>query len=86
MEWVYTPPIQKAQEIIIMSKPVHFEKSMEELEEIVQKLEAGNLPLETSLKYYEKGIGLARKCEEILSVVKQKIEIIENIGRESRDE
>ncbi|ASQ46901.1 exodeoxyribonuclease VII small subunit [Legionella clemsonensis] len=59
-----------------MSKPIHFEKSMAELEEIVMQLEKGELSLEDSLKQFEKGITLARKCQEVLNQAEQKIELL----------
>jgi exodeoxyribonuclease VII small subunit len=60
----------------LMSKALHFEKSIAELEEIVKQLEKGELPLEDCLKYYEKGINLARKCQEVLTQAEQKIEVL----------
>lgn len=59
-----------------MTKPISFEKSMTELEEIVIQLEKGELSLEDSLKQFEKGISLARKCQEVLNHAEQKIEIL----------
>lgn len=59
-----------------MSKVVHFEQSVTELEDIVKQLEKGELTLEESLKQFEKGIGLARKCQEVLSQAEQKIEVL----------
>lgn len=59
-----------------MTKPIHFEKSMTELEEIVMQLEKGELSLEESLKQFEKGINLARKCQDVLSQAEQKIEML----------
>ena len=59
-----------------MSKVIHFEQSITELEEIVRQLEKGELTLENSLKQFEKGIGLARKCQEVLNQAEQKIEIL----------
>lgn len=59
-----------------MSKVIHFEQSIIELEEIVRQLEKGELTLEDSLKQFEKGIGLARKCQEVLNQAEQKIEIL----------
>lgn len=61
-----------------MSKPIHFEKSMNALEEIVKELEQGELSLEDSLKSYEKGIKLARLCQKALKEAEQKIEILHN--------
>lgn len=59
-----------------MTKPLHFEKSMTELQHIVMQLEKGELSLEDSLKHFEKGITIARKCQEILTQAEQKIEIL----------
>ena len=59
-----------------MTKPIHFEKSMTELQEIVLQLEKGELSLEESLEQFEKGITLARRCQEILNQAEQKIEIL----------
>lgn len=67
-----------------MSKVVHFEKSMAELEEIVKQLERGELSLEESLKYYEKGIGIARKCQDTLLQAEQKIETLQLLSQESK--
>ncbi|HEX3101224.1 MAG TPA: exodeoxyribonuclease VII small subunit, partial [Pyrinomonadaceae bacterium] len=41
-----------------------FETSLAELEQIVTKLEDGDLPLEESLELFEKGIKLSRECRE----------------------
>tara|TARA_Y100001970_G_scaffold98563_1_gene123927 strand:- start:72555 stop:72788 length:234 start_codon:yes stop_codon:yes gene_type:complete len=46
---------------------LNFEKALTELEEIVDRLESGELTLENSLKSFEKGIKLARQCQEQLS-------------------
>lgn len=59
-----------------MTKPLHFEKSMTELEEIVAQLEKGELSLEDSLKQFEKGITLARRCQDVLNHAEQKIEML----------
>jgi exodeoxyribonuclease VII small subunit len=59
-----------------MSDAIQFEQSVSELELIVKQLEKGELTLEDSLKQFEKGINLARKCQEVLSQAEQKIEIL----------
>lgn len=59
-----------------MSKVMHFEESLNELEQIVKQLEQGELSLEDSLKQFEKGIGLARRAQEILNQANQKIEVL----------
>ena len=67
-----------------MSKVIHFEQSIAELESIVAQLEKGELPLEESLKQFEKGINLAQKCQKVLNQAEQKIEIL-SIKEQSDD-
>lgn len=51
-----------------------FEKSLEALEAVVEALEEGDLPLEASLKQFEKGIALSRECQKALTSAKLKVE------------
>jgi exodeoxyribonuclease VII small subunit len=53
-----------------------FETSLAELEQIVGKLESGDLPLEESLELFEKGIKLSRECRERLTTAERRIEIL----------
>ena len=53
-----------------------FEAALKQLEEIVQKLEKGELPLEESLVLYEKGIGLSRLCHGKLEEAEGRIEML----------
>jgi exodeoxyribonuclease VII small subunit len=53
-----------------------FETSLAELEQIVTKLEDGDLPLEESLGLFEKGIKLSRDCRERLTNAERRIEIL----------
>jgi len=53
-----------------------FEASLERLEEIVKKLESGDLPLEQSLKLFEEGTKLARICNKRLEEAERKVEIL----------
>jgi exodeoxyribonuclease VII small subunit len=57
-------------------QPKSFETSLEALEEIVRKLEQGDLPLEESLGLFEQGIHLSRECQERLSQAERRIEIL----------
>lgn len=68
-----------------MTKPIHFEQSISELESIVMQLEKGELSLEESLKQFEKGISLARKCEETLNKAEQKIEMLSSTKTQQND-
>lgn len=50
-----------------------FEKSLAELEDIVEKMEAGDLTLEESLSAFEKGIKLTKDCQKALNNAEQKV-------------
>lgn len=52
------------------------EKSLSKLEQIVEKLESGKLPLEDSLKLFEEGVGLTKDCQKTLSAAEKKIRIL----------
>jgi exodeoxyribonuclease VII small subunit len=53
-----------------------FEKSLQELEQLVEKMEQGDLSLEESLQYFEKGVTLSRACQQALKEAEQKVEIL----------
>ena len=52
------------------------EKALTELEEIVAQLEAGDLPLEKSLKQFERGVRLSRECQAALKDAEQKVQVL----------
>jgi exodeoxyribonuclease VII small subunit len=62
------------------SKERGFESALQRLEEIVRTLEEGDLPLETSLRLFEEGIGLTRQCSVRLEEAQRRIEVL---GREA---
>ena len=53
-----------------------FEKALEQLEDIVRKMEEGNLTLDESLKAFEEGIKLSRSCSDKLDEAERKVEIL----------
>lgn len=53
---------------------IPFEKSLEQLEATVRKLEGGALTLDDSLKAFEEGIVWSRKCEAALTAAQGKVE------------
>ncbi|MFZ2492862.1 MAG: exodeoxyribonuclease VII small subunit [Thermoanaerobaculia bacterium] len=59
-----------------MSRTNDFEKAFQQLETIVKRLEAEELPLDESLKLFEEGISLSRFCHQRLEEVEKKIELI----------
>ncbi len=62
-------------------KSVNFEKALAQLEDLVDEMEQGDLPLEDALKNFEKGIALAADCQQALSKAEQKVtQLIEKNG------
>ncbi|MBT8473566.1 MAG: exodeoxyribonuclease VII small subunit [Marinicaulis sp.] len=57
-------------------KTLTFEKALEELEQIVQKLESGKASLEDSITLYERGARLKAHCEERLKSAQERVEQI----------
>lgn len=53
-----------------------FERSLAELEAIVDKLEQGDLSLDDSLRHFERGVQLTRVCQGALKQAEQKVEIL----------
>lgn len=53
-----------------------FERSLAELESIVDKLEQGDLSLDDSLRHFERGVQLTRSCQSALKQAEQKVEIL----------
>jgi len=57
-------------------KAINLEKALTDLEEIVEELESGDLPLEKAMKKFEEGIKLTRNCQAALKEAEQKVEIL----------
>ena len=53
-----------------------FESALEDLEQVVEQLESGELSLEDSLAAFEKGVGLVKYCNQKLNEVEKRIEIL----------
>jgi len=58
------------------TNPPDFETAMVELEELVSKIEGGNLSLEDSLKEFEKGVKLSQTCQKALTEAEQRVKIL----------
>ena len=54
----------------------NLERSLSELEELVEELESGDLPLDKAMKKFEAGIKLTRGCQAALKEAEQKVEIL----------
>ncbi len=57
-------------------KKEKFEEAFSKLEEIVRKLESGNMSLEESLKAFEEGVRLSRICSERLDEAERRVEML----------
>ena len=64
------------------SESLPFEASLEKLEKIVDRLEAGEVELEEALAAFEEGVRLARRCSEQLERAERRVEILVQEGRE----
>ena len=53
-----------------------FEQALAELEQLVERLERGDLPLDEALKTFERGVQLSRQCQSALKSAQQKVEIL----------
>lgn len=60
----------------IKSDNFNFEKALEQLNNLVEKMETGGLSLEDSLKSFEQGIALTRQCQTALKQAEQKVQIL----------
>jgi exodeoxyribonuclease VII small subunit len=56
--------------------PPSFEDSLTELEQLVNRLERGELSLEESLQAFERGVNLTRTCQKALQEAEQKVQIL----------
>ena len=61
-----------------MTKELNFEKTMKELEDVVQKLETGDLNLDDSIKEFEKGMKLSKSASKYLEDAEKKITVLVN--------
>lgn len=59
-----------------------FEQAFQQLEEVVEQLESGDLPLEQSLALFERGMVLAKLCESKLDEAEQKVSQLVGAGSE----
>lgn len=61
-----------------------FEKKLGRLEEIVQKMEKGDLALEESLKLFEEGVKLSRECHTRLNEAEEKVKKLVGFGEDGQ--
>ncbi len=63
-----------------------FEEALKRLEEVVERLEKGDLPLEESLRLFQEGMVLVKHCEGLLKAAEAKVEMMVREGEELRKE
>jgi len=63
-----------------------FEQAMEKLEDIIARLESGNLPLADMVSAYEEGMVICKQCTALLDGYGEKIEMIRNAEQTSPEE
>ncbi len=70
-----------------VKKSINLEKSLADLENLVDELESGDLPLEKAMKKFEQGIKLTRSCQAALKDAEQKVAILlKSAGGESLED
>ena len=67
-----------------MNKDLSFEEALDELEQIVDSLERGDVSLDDAIKAYERGSNLKNLCEKRLKEAKMKVEKIETTKNEDK--
>lgn len=65
-----------------MAKTLTLEESFEKLDEVISRMESGNISLEESFKLYNEGIKLVKNCNSQLDKVEKQIVIINGEGGE----
>ena len=60
--------------------PADFESAMTELEEIVERMEGGELTLEESLAAHKRGLELSKYCQTVLAKAQQQVRILDRSG------
>ena len=63
-----------------------FEDALNQLEDLVEMMERGEMSLEDSLSSFERGVALTRRCEAALKAAEQKVEILSNKTQDGEPE
>lgn len=54
--------------------PLDFEEAVAQIEQIIERIESGEVGLEASITEYERGVGLLKRCRAVLSKAEQRVE------------
>ena len=66
--------IQPATRSHLYAEPLAFEEALGRLDETVNALEGGQLPLEEAIRLYEEGIRMAQRCQQILDTAELQVQ------------
>jgi exodeoxyribonuclease VII small subunit len=61
----------------VSTAPVSFEAAQEELEQLVARLESGDMPLEQLLTQYQRGAELLKFCRDRLQAVEEQVKVLD---------
>jgi exodeoxyribonuclease VII small subunit len=80
------PPSSAAPATPAPEEAFDFEQALAGLEDLVERLEQGDLPLEASLTEFQRGVELSRRCQAALAAAEQRVELLlkRNDGSEAR--
>ena len=73
-------PKKSTKKTTAKAAPADFEQALNELEELVEKMEQGELSLEQAMADFQRGIELSRSCQETLKAAEQKVQILMEQG------
>lgn len=63
---------------------MEFEKKLKRLEDIVEKMESGDLSLDDSMKLFEEGVKMSRECQAQLTVAEEKVKLLLSVDADGK--
>lgn len=63
---------------------MEFEKKLKRLEDIVEKMESGDLSLDDSMQLFEEGVKMSRECQSQLTVAEEKVKLLLSIDADGK--
>ena len=75
---IHSPPDHASPHAVPASSPLSYEQAVAELEQLVQSMEDGRLPLDQLLQGYQRGAALLTLCRERLQAVEQQVKILDD--------
>lgn len=72
--------MKKKPESTTVTPAPSFEAALVDLEQLVAQLEEGSLPLDESLRAYERGIGLVKHCQKLLDQAELRVRVLSGVN------